>query len=117
MASTRSSANSCFHFSSASLVLFLFLGWGCAGSFGFGTFGFDIHHRYSDPVKGILKVDDLPEKGTPHYYAAMAHRDGIYHGRKLANTNGQVEQELTFSYGNDTYRISSLGLYVLFFLS
>ncbi|EYU44072.1 hypothetical protein MIMGU_mgv1a0266071mg, partial [Erythranthe guttata] len=48
----------------------------------FGTFGFDIHHRYSDTVKQFLNVDGLPEKGTVHYYAAMAHRDQLFKGRR-----------------------------------
>ncbi|KAK3037142.1 hypothetical protein RJ639_031029 [Escallonia herrerae] len=81
----------------------------CGFSEAFGTFGFDIHHRYSDPVKGILDLDGLPEKGSTHYYAAMAHRDRLFHGRRLAG--GSVESELlTFSGGNETYRFSSLGL-------
>ncbi|KAK3014994.1 hypothetical protein RJ639_007247 [Escallonia herrerae] len=84
--------------------------WGtqCGFSDAFGTFGFDIHHRYSDPVKGILDLDGLPEKGSTHYYAAMAHRDRLFHGRRLAG--GSVESELlTFSGGNETYRFNSLG--------
>ncbi|XP_065857286.1 aspartyl protease family protein 1-like [Euphorbia lathyris] len=87
----------------SSLLILLFRS--CSG---FGTYGFDIHHRFSDPVKGFLSVDDLPEKGSPHYYATMAHRDRLIHGRKLASaTNNSVP--LAFSNGNETYRISSLG--------
>ncbi|XP_057500084.1 aspartyl protease family protein 1-like isoform X2 [Actinidia eriantha] len=73
---------------------------------GFGTFGFDIHHRYSDPVKAILDLHGLPEKGSVEYYAAMAHRDRFHRGRNLA---GADEPPLTFIAGNDTYRIRSLG--------
>ncbi|KAA8532016.1 hypothetical protein F0562_006842 [Nyssa sinensis] len=74
---------------------------------GFGTFGFDIHHRYSDPVKGILDLDGLPEKGSLEYYTAMAHRDRLIRGRRLADTVGSTP--LTFANGNETYRLSSLG--------
>lgn len=75
---------------------------------GFGTFGFDFHHRFSDPVKGVLTVEQLPLKGTADYYAAMSHRDRIVHlrrhGRGLAD-----QQLLTFSGGNSTVRIDTLG--------
>ncbi|KVH92268.1 Aspartic peptidase [Cynara cardunculus var. scolymus] len=76
----------------------------------FGTFGFDIHHRYSDPVKGILDIDDrhLPQMGSVDYYTAMAHRDRIFHGRRLAGA-GTVESSLAFIDGNDTYQLPSLG--------
>ncbi|XP_052190275.1 aspartyl protease family protein 1-like [Diospyros lotus] len=74
---------------------------------GFGTFGFDVHHRYSDPVKGILDLDGLPEKGSLHYYAAMAQRDRLFRGRHLAAT--AAESPLTFAAGNDTLRIAGLG--------
>ncbi|WVZ25590.1 hypothetical protein V8G54_004134 [Vigna mungo] len=75
--------------------------------YGLGTFGFDIHHRFSDPVKGILGiVDDLPQKGTPQYYAAMTHRDRIFRGRRLA---ADPFTPLTFAAGNDTYRIPAFG--------
>ncbi|KAJ0098231.1 hypothetical protein Patl1_29165 [Pistacia atlantica] len=80
-------------------------------SYGFGTFGFSIHHRFSDPVKGIMAVDDLPDKGSFSYYSAMAHRDRVFHvhgrGRGLATESDQTP--LTFEYGNDTYRLNSLG--------
>ncbi|KDP23965.1 hypothetical protein JCGZ_25353 [Jatropha curcas] len=75
--------------------------------YGFSTYGFPIHHRYSDPIKGILAVDDLPEKGSPHYYASLTHRDRLIHGRKLAASDNSTP--LTFFSGNETYRISSLG--------
>lgn len=75
---------------------------------GLGTFGFDIHHRYSDPVRGILDLHGLPEKGSTGYYVAMAHRDSLFRGRKLAGTTGD-SVPLSFFNGNETYRISSLG--------
>ncbi|WCJ32715.1 Eukaryotic aspartyl protease family protein [Euphorbia peplus] len=102
MASSNSS--SLFLISSSLLICLLFQS--CSG---FGTYGFDIHHRFSDPVKGILAVDDLPEKGSPHYYATMAHRDRLVHGRKLASADNNTSVPLTFSDGNETYRISYLG--------
>lgn len=74
--------------------------------YGLGTFGFDIHHRFSDPVKGILGIDDVPEKGTPEYYAVMSHRDRIFRGRRLAAGH---HTPLTFAAGNETLRINSLG--------
>lgn len=57
--------------------------------------------------KGIL-VDHWPEKGTVDYYATLADRDRIMRGPGLMD----VDQRITFSDGNSTLRISSLGLYV-----
>ncbi|XP_071731241.1 aspartyl protease family protein 1-like isoform X2 [Rutidosis leptorrhynchoides] len=79
---------------------------------GFGTYGYDIHHRYSDPVKGILDIDDhdLPKMGSLDYYSAMAHRDRIFHGRRLAGAGDPtVESSLAFLDGNVTYELPSLG--------
>ncbi|GER55401.1 eukaryotic aspartyl protease family protein [Striga asiatica] len=73
----------------------------------FGTFGFDIHHRYSDKVKEFLDVDGLPEKGSLGYYAAMAHRDQLFKARRLTTANST--SILTFYGGNQTFRIASLG--------
>ncbi|TKY70297.1 Aspartic proteinase protein 1 [Spatholobus suberectus] len=70
------------------------------------SFGFDIHHRFSDPVKGILGVDELPDKGTREYYVAMAHSDRIFRGRHLA---GDYQTPLTFDPSNETYQIGSFG--------
>ncbi|KAK4772508.1 hypothetical protein SAY86_014283 [Trapa natans] len=88
------------------LLPLLSLGW--RASQGLGTFGFDIHHRFSDPVRGVLDADDweLPEKGSVVYYAVMAHRDRAIHGRRLADNH---VAPLTFSTGNETYRLNSLG--------
>ncbi|CAK8562085.1 unnamed protein product [Lathyrus sativus] len=75
----------------------------------FGTFGLDIHHRFSDPVTEILGIDDgelLPRKGTPQYYAAMVHRDRVFHGRRLA---GDYNSPVTFAAGNETHRIAAFG--------
>lgn len=97
-------ASVCNHYS---WLFVLTVGWVCKSSDAFGTFGYDIHHRYSDPVKGILDLNGLPEKGTHDYYAAMAHRDHLLHGRRLAGSGNY--SLLTFSTGNDTYRLRSLG--------
>jgi hypothetical protein len=74
------------------------------------SFGFDIHHRFSDPVKGILGIDKVPDKGTREYYVAMAHRDRLFRGRRLAaGDGGDVDQLLTFSPDNSTYQIGLFG--------
>uniref|UniRef100_A0A2P2LFZ7 Peptidase A1 domain-containing protein n=1 Tax=Rhizophora mucronata TaxID=61149 RepID=A0A2P2LFZ7_RHIMU len=88
-------------------MMVMMLSFSASSCHGFGTFGFDIHHRYSDPVTGFLSVDDLPLKGSRHYYGAMAHRDSVIHGRRLAAADGSTP--LTFLDGNETYRINSLG--------
>ncbi|XP_021300672.1 aspartyl protease family protein 1-like isoform X2 [Herrania umbratica] len=96
-------------FSCYSCVLLLVVLGLSAGSccYGFGTFGFDINHRYSDPVKDFLTVDELPAKGSPEYYSAMVHRDKIIKGRRLATANEQTP--VTFLDGNETYRLNGLG--------
>lgn len=79
-------------------------------------FGLDVHHRYSDTVKEFLSHDGLPAHGTFDYYAAMAHRDHLFKARRLADGNSTSSSSpfLTFSGGNSTFRLSTLGLYVLF---
>ncbi|KAI3428915.1 Peptidase A1 domain-containing protein [Psidium guajava] len=77
---------------------------------GVGTFGFNFHHRSSDPVKAMLAVagqDELPERGSLEYYAAMAHRDRLVHGRRLAAAGDRVP--ITFDGGNETYRFKAFG--------
>lgn len=93
-------------------LLFLsFLGLGSRICYGFGFgFGFDIHHRFSDHVKGVLGLDDLPDKESLDYYVAMAHRDRLIRARHLAASYGQ-SSPLTFANGNETFLIGSLGLY------
>ncbi|KAJ0098227.1 hypothetical protein Patl1_29163 [Pistacia atlantica] len=88
-------------------VLLMFLLCCPTSSHGFGTFGFNIHHRYSEAVKGIMAVDDLPEKGSFSYYSALAHRDRVFRGHGLAMERNQTQ--LTFEYGNETYRLNPLG--------
>lgn len=100
-----------FKDSVAVLLLILFA---CGCWINAEAYGLDIHHRYSDTVKDFLAVDGLPEKGSLDYYAAMAHRDHLFKSRRLATTPA-TSPFLTFLGGNDTYRLSSLGLYVLLF--
>ncbi|KAF8028423.1 hypothetical protein BT93_E1129 [Corymbia citriodora subsp. variegata] len=81
---------------------------GCDGA---GTFGFDIHHRSSDPVRAMLAPngeDLLPERGTPGYYAAMAHRDRLVHGLRLAAAD-DGRAPITFDTGNVTYLLKAFG--------
>ncbi|GAA0139621.1 aspartic protease [Lithospermum erythrorhizon] len=68
-----------------------------------GTFEFDFHNKYSDSVKEILNIDELPEKGTFQYYASMVHHDH----RRLATKVNSVP--LTFAAGNMTVQIDELG--------
>lgn len=96
-------------FSSDSCVLLfaVLLGLSAGSCFGFGTFEFDMHHRYSEHVKGVLPVYELPVKGSPEYYCAMVHRDKTIKGRRLAAANDQTP--VTFILGNETYRLDPLG--------
>ncbi|GMH14920.1 hypothetical protein Nepgr_016761 [Nepenthes gracilis] len=81
------------------------------------VFGFDIHHRFTDRVRAIMPLDQMPAKGTADYVAAMAHRDRIQ-GRRLTGgivdqtllTGGIVDQTLlTFVNGNATFQLSEFG--------
>ena len=108
--SYASSYNSFTFASCTLLVILLLLGLSSQSCNGLGTFGFDIHHRFSDTVKAILGADGLPEKGSVEYYAAMARRDRIIQGRHLAASNNQ-QSPLTFANGNNTLTDPSLSLY------
>ena len=97
------------------LLFVLILGWATRPSQAYKTFGFELHHRFSDPVTRILDLGEkLPEKGSIEYYAALASRDVAVHGRRLKANSGDYQTPLTFSNGNTTYRISLFGLYSLF---
>lgn len=80
------------------------------------AFGFDMHHRFSDRVRQWAKSmpRDLPggwpEKGTAEYYGALLGHD---RGRSLA----EVTTKLSFSDGNETFRINSLGFLHYAFVS
>ncbi|XXG59832.1 hypothetical protein AAC387_Pa04g1847 [Persea americana] len=79
-----------------------------------GNFRFDLHHRFSDPVKRWaaersgdgLRPEEWPEKGTVDYYAALVDHDRVLLGRGQAN---EMNQTLAFSAGNMTFRLSNLG--------
>ncbi|KNA06741.1 hypothetical protein SOVF_178220, partial [Spinacia oleracea] len=65
---------------------------------------------FSDPAKAIFNIDNefFPEKETVDYYAAMVHRDRVFHGRRLAGGTDN-DTPLTFASGNTTFHISALG--------
>ncbi|ONH97173.1 hypothetical protein PRUPE_7G173900 [Prunus persica] len=108
MAFTCIRASSSSSFTATRLLVSVFiLGWASRTCSGFGSYGFDIHHRFSDPVKAILGSDELPEKGSAEYYAAMAHRDRLIRGRHLSTADETTP--LTFVYGNETYQIGAFG--------
>ncbi|XP_024032810.1 aspartyl protease family protein 1-like, partial [Morus notabilis] len=70
-------------------------------------FSFQMHHRFSDPVKRWSSAAaDVPEKGSFEYYAHLADRDRLLRGRKLSELGNSP---LAFSDGNSTVRITSLG--------
>ncbi|MBA0715601.1 hypothetical protein Golax_014491 [Gossypium laxum] len=72
-------------------------------------FTFKMHHLFSEPVKNWSnstgKLSHWPAKGSFEYYAVLAHRDRLLRGRKLSDINATF----SFSDGNSTFRISSLG--------
>ncbi|CAN4083480.1 unnamed protein product [Withania somnifera] len=73
----------------ATIIFLVIFGLQWQNSDGFGTFGFDIHHRVE-------------------YYSAWTQRDRFIKGRHLADTTNPT-LPLTFSGGNETLRLSSLG--------
>lgn len=73
----------------------------------------EMHHRFSDHVKewshrsgARFPAHSWPEKGSAEYYALLMSIDFAIRGRALSSFDGG----LTFSDGNATFRISSLGL-------
>lgn len=108
--------NNILNYTRVLLLFVLFLSWVSRPTYAYKTFGFELHHRFSDPVNRILDAgDNLPDKGTTGYFAALAHRDLAVHGRRLSSSSGDSHTPLTFSSGNTTYRISFFGLYALSF--
>ncbi|XAR58019.1 Nepenthesin [Bertholletia excelsa] len=98
----------------ASSYLFLFLllsTWGlraCTAR----VFTLEMHHRFSEPVKrwsernGKCSLEaNWPAKGSVEYYAKLADHDRLLRHRRLSESDAP----LTFSDGNSTFRISSLG--------
>ncbi|KAD7117710.1 hypothetical protein E3N88_04978 [Mikania micrantha] len=76
------------------------------------VFTLKMHHRFSEPVKkwseSVSKVSgsEFPAIGSVEFYSQLAEHDRIFRGRKLADSG---EQRLTFSDGNSSLRIKSLG--------
>ncbi|KAB1199943.1 Aspartic proteinase-like protein 1 [Morella rubra] len=88
-----------------SIIFVLLLSLGSPACYVSGaTMGFDMYHRFSEPVKRILGTEGLPEKGTIEYYVAMAHRDRSIHARRLLDA-GKNQSPLTFANGNETFHI------------
>lgn len=90
------------------LILVLVSSWGLDKCEGFGEFGFEFHHRFSDQVVGVLPGDGLPNRDSSKYYRVMAHRDRLIRGRRLAS--GEDQSLVTFADGNETIRVDALGL-------
>ncbi|CAI9110990.1 OLC1v1011119C4 [Oldenlandia corymbosa var. corymbosa] len=70
----------------------------------------EMHHRFSEPVKMWSRgsgngVQKWPVEGSLEYYEELAKHDRLLKGRHLS----EYEGPLTFSDGNSTFRISSLG--------
>ncbi|KAL9269156.1 Aspartyl protease family protein 1-like protein [Drosera capensis] len=72
-------------------------------------FGFDMHHRFSDQVSSVLADTHLPIKGSVGYFAALANRDRLRGRRLVAADDDTGDVPVTFSSGNETYRLSSFG--------
>ncbi|KAJ0969911.1 hypothetical protein J5N97_022788 [Dioscorea zingiberensis] len=100
---------------SASLLLpvlsaaFLIAALGPRGG-GAATLRLDIHHRFSATVRRWVESRSgaavgWPERGTVEYYEALAAHDRAIRGRALSD----APPPITFSEGNATLRISSLG--------
>ena len=94
------------------LLLFFFLTLSLLQSCSLGatTFRLDLHHRFSEPVKrwaeerslgGGFRPEDWPERGSVDYYAALAAQDRAVLGHRM----------MSFSEGNSTFQIRTLGLY------
>ncbi|XP_062101891.1 aspartyl protease family protein 1-like [Humulus lupulus] len=89
------------------LPLFLVvLGWGSLNCYGFGTFGFDIHHKFSDPVRDIIGYDEVPQKGTVDYYKVLVHGDHLIKARHL--TSDDQTTPLAFYPGNETIQLGGV---------
>ncbi|KAM7516098.1 hypothetical protein LguiA_005681 [Lonicera macranthoides] len=86
--------------------------WGLQSCCNARIFSFEMHHRFSEPVKKwsesgrrYFPAGSWPAKGSIDYYEQLANRDRALRGRRLTDLDGT----LTFSDGNSTFRISSLG--------
>lgn len=66
-----------------------------------------MHHRFSEPVKKWYAAAGThsPARGSIEYYVQLAEQDQVLRGRRIL----EPDKLLTFSDGNSTFRISSLG--------
>ncbi|KAL4584975.1 hypothetical protein LXL04_009588 [Taraxacum kok-saghyz] len=76
------------------------------------VFTLKMHHRFSEPVRkwsesiNKLSAIDFPSKCSVEFYSQLDDHDRVFRGRGLTNSG---EQHLTFSDGNSSLRIKSLG--------
>ncbi|XP_047974208.1 aspartyl protease family protein 1 [Salvia hispanica] len=103
-----SSPKMCYHFIS---LRFIFILWMLSLSSA-RILTMEMHHRFSDQVKQwstrsgtAFPLENWPQEGTVEYYALLVSHDTAIRRRLLSNS----ADELTFSDGNATFRISSLG--------
>ncbi|OEL35721.1 Aspartyl protease family protein 1 [Dichanthelium oligosanthes] len=69
----------------------------------------DVHHRYSETVRGWAGRQAPPD-GTAEYYAALAGHDGLRRRSLAAGSgSGAGGGEVAFADGNDTYRLNDFG--------
>ncbi|PIA55422.1 hypothetical protein AQUCO_00700010v1 [Aquilegia coerulea] len=75
------------------------------------TFTFEMHHGFSEPVKKWVHnhTHNWPVKGTIDYYSALADRDRLLLLRGRRRLSDNDASSITFSDGNSTLLISSLG--------
>ncbi|GAA0166905.1 aspartic protease [Lithospermum erythrorhizon] len=81
---------------------------------GLGTFEFPLHHKYSEIVKKILKIDGIPDKNTFAYHARMLHHDGRRLAVKFGSTplvfaGEDLSYQIGGQYGNLYYSIMPVG--------
>ncbi|XP_020532231.1 aspartyl protease family protein 1 isoform X2 [Amborella trichopoda] len=99
--------------SGGQIAIFWFLGfgflfWSCHCR---QTFGFDLHHKFSEPVKEWMSLrhgigyEEWPESGSEDYYLSLVHHDHNLRGRGIS----EIGAPLTFADGNTTFKLSSLG--------
>ncbi|KAI3865956.1 hypothetical protein MKX03_036815 [Papaver bracteatum] len=120
MASSCSSSCTVKYLITLSLVFAMYLLQNIKNCNAFQTFGFEMHHRFSDQVKAVIGGDDLPEIGSREYHAAMVHRDKVFRGldSKLLTLSDGIEETSNIAslIGSLHYATVSLGTPSLLFL-
>lgn len=102
-----------FTAANAFLIVLSLSVWGFRGCHG-RIFSFEMHHRFSDPVRqwsqsaGKLSAA-WPEKGSYEYFLELFRHDQVLRGRRLP----EIDSPLAFSDGNSTIKMNSLGLYAV----